>query len=448
MATRKKVLIIGMGVSGRAAAEFLIKQNLSVVGVDSRAEDLASQETFAELEKKGVFVFSDKEPLNISSFDEIVLSPGINPMHPLLARAKELNIPVIGEAELAFRHLGSRRALAITGTNGKTTVTLLVEHILNSSGFKARALGNVGVPLTESLQELEPAEIVVAELSSYQLETMNARVFDAAVILNITPDHLDRYRSMEEYAKAKSRLQHCVKTDGSFYVFSDIVKPFGHLLEAHFTTFGDTLTSQYWTDGHNVKEEGCLSFSLPQGKSPMPRHDSLNALACWLLCKQVGVTSEQFISALSTFHKPPHRIELVRTLDGVSYYDDSKGTNIDAVIQAVSSMPSSVYLIAGGVDKGSSYLPWREAFEGRVKEIFVLGQAAEKIRQELGSFFKVTRVISLPQAVRFAADKAAEGDSVLLSPGCSSFDMFRDYAHRGEEFQKSVNQLEERSKKI
>lgn len=444
---KKKVLIIGMGVSGRAAADFLLKIGSSVVGVDARIEDLAREGVLSALEKKGVYVFSDKEPINISSFDEIVLSPGISPLHPMIQRANELHIPIIGEAELAFRHLGSRRALAITGTNGKTTVTLLVEHILRSSGYKARALGNVGQPLTQFLDELEPAEILVAELSSYQLETMNVKAFDAAIILNVTPDHLDRYASMEEYARAKCRLQYCLKDDAPFYIFSEMIKPFGHLLERHYITFGDALTSQCWTDGHRISEDGAVSLVMHNGHGAMARIDSLNALAAWLLCKTVGVTAEQFVAALATFKKPSHRIELIRQIDGVAFFDDSKGTNIDAVIHAVQAMPSSVYLIAGGVDKGASYLPWRDAFSGRVKEIFVLGQAAEKIRQELGPFFKVTKVSSLSQAVALAAEKAESGDSVLLSPGCSSFDMFRDYAHRGEEFQKCVSQLEVRSKK-
>ncbi|MCX6990856.1 MAG: UDP-N-acetylmuramoyl-L-alanine--D-glutamate ligase [Chlamydiae bacterium] len=444
----KKLLVIGMGVSGRASAELLLARGSTVIGVDTNAEALASLQEIQSLEGRGVFVFSDKEPIDISSFDEIVISPGIPSTHPMIEQARRCNIPVIGEAELAFRQLKEHRAVAITGTNGKTTVTLLIEHVLNSSGYKARALGNIGSALSKFLQLLEPGEIIVAELSSYQLETMTTRVFDAAVLLNITPDHLDRYDSMDQYAAAKCRLQGCLKTAAPFFVFSQAAKDFGHLISDHFTTFGEDLSSNFWTDGHVVKESESVEFFFPKEFDSSFKHDSLNALAAWALCKTLGVTKEQFCQALVTFKKPAHRIEFVGLIDGVAYYDDSKGTNIDATLQAVAAMKGPVFLIAGGVDKGSSYLAWKEPFHNKVKEVFVLGQAAEKIRKELGPFFKVTSVGSLSQAIDLAASSALAGDVVLLSPGCSSLDMFRDYAHRGEEFQKCVNKLEERSKNL
>ena len=171
------------------------------------------------------------------------------------------------------------------------------------------------------------------------------------------------------------------------------------------------------------------------------KHDCENAVAAWVICSRLGVSSEAFSRGLETFRKPPHRIEWVREIGGVSYYDDSKGTNIDAVIQAVETMPSKVILIAGGVDKGFSYLPWKEFFGGKVKQIMAIGQAAEKMYQELHPYFAITRVDSFEKAVALAAVVAQKGDCVLLSPGCSSFDQFRDYAHRGEEFQKLVAEL-------
>lgn len=445
---KKKVLIIGMGVSGRASAQLLLTRGVELIGVDANAEALAALKEIQDLERSGVYVFSDKEPIDISSFDEIIISPGIPAYHPMVEQAKKCNIPVLGEAELAFRQLRDHRAVAITGTNGKTTVTLLVEHVLKESGYKARALGNIGSALSTFLNLLEPGEIIVAELSSYQIETLTARVFDAAIILNITPDHLDRYDSMDQYALAKCKLQGCLKPSAPFFVFTQTAKDYGHLLTDHFTTFGEDLTANLWTDGRIVKESEDLEFFFPKEYEMLGKHDSLNALAAWALCKSLGVTKEQFCTALKSFKKPAHRIEFVTSIEGVSYYDDSKGTNIDAVIQAVNAMKGPVVLIAGGVDKGSSYLPWKDSFQGKVKEIVVLGQAAEKIRQELGPFFKVTNVSTLSEAVDMAASCALSGDVVLLSPGCSSYDMFRDYAHRGEEFQKCVNHLEERSRKL
>lgn len=443
-----KVLIIGMGLSGRGAAELLLKRGCEVIGVDSKAEEISSSYEIQDLEKRGVFVFSDKEPIDISKFDEIILSPGISQKHPMVQKALSLRIPVIGESELTFRHLGNQRSVAITGTNGKTTVTLLVTHILNQSGLKARALGNVGVPFSQVAHQLEPDEIIVAELSSFQLETLSIKAFDAAVILNITPDHLDRYESLEEYAMAKSRLQNCLKPSAPFYVFSQTAKEYAHLFTEEFISFGEDLSCQLWTDGRFVKDGDDLRFTLPSETVFCAKHDFFNVLAAWGLCKQFGVTQDQFCLALLTFKKPSHRLEFVANIDGVFYYDDSKGTNVDAVIQSVGAMQGPVILIAGGVDKGHSYCVWNDVFKGKVKELFVLGQAAEKIRKELGPFFKVTVVNSLSEAVDKASCIAIDGDTVLLSPGCSSFDMFRDYAHRGREFQKCVNQLEERSKKI
>ncbi len=442
---KKKALILGMGKSGRASASFLVTRGYEVIGLDENIERLSSMQEIRDLEKIGVYVFSSKDPVNISSFDEIIISPGIPSNDPLLIEAKSCHIPILGEVELAFRNIRNHRCVGITGTNGKTTVTLLVTHILNQCGYKARSLGNIGNPITENVDSLEPGEIVVAELSSYQLETLTAKVFDAAVLLNVTPDHLDRYKNMEEYAGAKCRLQDCLKDQAPFFVFNEASKEFGHLLSKHYTTFGDDISSQYWSNGEMVKEFDHFEFFLPSQYHQMPRHDIMNILSAWCLCKTLGIEANAFLSAIQTFTKPLHRLEFVKSIHGVEFYDDSKGTNIDSVIQAVKAMKGPVYLIAGGVDKGVSYTTWKDPFTRRVKEIIALGMAAEKIYKELGSFFKVTIVNSMEEAVLKAASSAVSGEKVLLSPGCSSFDMFRDYAHRGIEFQRCVNQLEERN---
>jgi len=332
---------------------------------------------------------------------------------------------VIGEAELALRSL-SQRAVAITGTNGKTTVTLLVEHILKTAGIKARSLGNIGEPLAAYAMQPDPEEVLVVELSSYQIETLTARAFDAAVILNISPDHLDRYSNMEGYAKAKCDLQKCLREEGALFVHHRVAEEFGYLLSEPYSIF-DATSKTGWT--------------WPQSCAKWGDHDKENALAAWALCCTYGVSYTQFQNALDTFQKPPHRIEFVCEIDGVCYYDDSKGTNLDAVIQAVRAMPGPVLLIAGGVDKGASYLPWKGNLKGKIKRILVLGQAAEKIDSELGLYFEVEHVDSLLIAVEKAKCHAVKGDVVLLSPGCSSYDMFENYAHRGQEFQRCVRNL-------
>ncbi|MBS0649774.1 MAG: UDP-N-acetylmuramoyl-L-alanine--D-glutamate ligase [Verrucomicrobia bacterium] len=417
----QRALVLGLGVSGKAAVELLLAQGYQVSGAD----DKAGPEQLKDLISRGMYLQSNLEAIDWSQINLFVVSPGISPQHPLYRAALLHQIEIIGEAELSFRNL-SQPAVAITGTNGKTTVTLLVEHILNASGVKAKALGNVGSPLSVYALNPDPGCVIVAELSSYQLETMTTPVFDAAVILNITPDHLDRYSSMEEYARAKCRLQNLLKPSSPFFVSKQVACQFAPLLKPGHIVY---------TQSESVEE------ILPPEYRELGEHDIENAMAAWVLCKPFKITAEQFRNGLNTFTKPHHRIEFVATIDGVHFFDDSKGTNIDAVIRAVQTMKGPVILIAGGVDKGSSYLAWKEVFRGKVKRIIAIGQAAPKIFQELNPFFEMEIVDSLSAAVKASAGHAVKGDHVLLSPGCSSFDMFRDYAHRGEEFQRTVLSL-------
>lgn len=409
------VLILGLGSSGLSAAEFLRKRGVRVLGSDRDPKRVE------EFQAKGFSGFLESASFDFPDIEYVVASPGVSPKTALYSRARELGIPIIGEAELALREL-QQPCVAITGTNGKTTVTLLVTHVLNSSGKRARALGNVGAPLTGHTPS---DEIVVAEMSSYQIDTMQTAVFDVGVILNITPDHLDRYGSMQAYAASKCRLEKYMKRGAPLFVSAAVASEFGEL----------------FASAPLVIEE--LELPLCEGK---PEYEKQNILAAWAICRHFGISQEMFADAFSTFKKPAHRIEFIKEIDGVYYYDDSKGTNIDAVIQAVKGMTTRVVLIAGGLDKGSSYLPWLPVFEGKVKRIIALGAAAPKIAEELGASFAVERVCSMEEAVQRAAEVSEEGEAVLLSPGCSSYDMFRDYAHRGEEFQRCVHQVQERKK--
>lgn len=408
-----KTLVIGLGKSGLAAYELLLREGDEVVGVDDNA---ALIEKLA-LEGKKVELNPD-----LQRFDRVILSPGIPPTNRFYQQAQSLGIEIIGEAELALSRLNQPCA-AITGTNGKTTVTLLCEHILKASGRKARALGNVGTPLTSYLLEADRQDIIIVELSSFQLETMKTAVFDVGIILNITPDHLDRYTSMEEYALAKCRLQDLIKPAGGFWVHESVQRDFTPLLKPNYQTYG---------------LESMIETILPNRYRDLGRHEKENVLAAWMICKTFGVDEATFLAAVETFKKPAHRIEFVATLNGVDYFDDSKGTNIDATIKAVEAMTGKIVLIAGGVDKGSSYAPWRKVFAGKVKKVLAIGQAAAKIARELEPEIEVEIVPTLQEAVQRAREKAEAGEAVLLSPGCSSYDMFRDYAHRGDEFKKFV----------
>ncbi len=359
-----------------------------------------------------------------------------------MPRQSGRKVAVTGEAEIALPHF-KKPLVAVTGTNGKTTVALLVEHILNASGIKSKALGNVGSALCKHLIEPGDEEAFVVELSSYQMETLRTPVFRAAVLLNITPDHLDRYASMEEYAAAKCRLQDLMLPGAEFFVQDRAASEYGHLLtKLNYQRFNpDAIVAV--DQVHKI--ESILSFLDKTLQEPIGRHDRENAIAAWVLCRPFSISMEQFCRALLTFQKPPHRIEFVKKIGGVSYFDDSKGTNLDAVLQAVTVMKGPVILIAGGVDKGASYLLWKDRLQGKVKQIIAIGEAAGQIYKELHPHFTIKLADSLSSAVDAAAACAESGDSVLLSPGCSSFDMFRDYAHRGEEFQRIVQTLEGRS---
>jgi UDP-N-acetylmuramoylalanine--D-glutamate ligase len=286
------------------------------------------------------------------------------------------------------------------------------------------------------------AEVFVVELSSFQLETLQAPFLDSAVLLNITPDHLDRYSSMEDYACAKLRIADLIKAHGKFFVENECFKQFSHLFKTnHLHRYGYTTQCDLYCDTKEVSLYGKLAFELPIELRGRISHDVENMMASFALCSEMGVSTEAFLAALKTFKKPAHRIEFIRDLSGVRFYDDSKGTNIDAVVRAVDYVEGQIILIVGGVDKGAPYTPWIDAFGTKVKSICAIGQSAEKIYSELNPYISVEKFTSLEDAVVHAASIAREGDAVLLSPGCSSFDMFKDYAHRGEEFQRIVNAL-------
>lgn len=436
----KRILVIGMGLSGRSAAQFLMTHGAQVTGVDRDEKLLKTHPEIHTLIAKGLTVQLDNELSSCNHFDLVVLSPGVPPSNPLVQNAHQLKLPIIGEIELGCRSV-KNPIIGITGTNGKTTVTLLVTHVLNHCGYPARALGNVGTPFTQELLTLSPDIEIVLELSSYQIETLYQPVLDVGLILNITPDHLDRYGTMEAYAAAKCQLEQCIKPDGYLYVEESTWETYQHLLDSdRIRLYGYSPNSYLFTDLHSVFREGKREFDLPPELKNKKSHDLENLLAAFAVCSEKGIAGEAFLSALKTFKKPSHRIEFVSEIKGVRYYDDSKGTNLDAVIRAVQSLEGSIILIAGGVDKGSPYTPWIEVFRNKVKSICAIGQAAVKMREQLDPHIPVMIFGSLQEAVHQAAHLAVTGDVVLLSPGCSSFDMFKDYAHRGEEFKRIVGE--------
>lgn len=439
---KKNALIIGFGLSGRSAASLLLAKGWQVTATDKNAEQLKQNADAKALIDAGVRLIDENTSLEMNVFDSAIISPGVPASNPVAKQVKALNKEMIGEVELAFRFI-DQPVIGITGTNGKTTVTLLVTHILNHARIKAYALGNVGVPLAKELTTLPSDAILVVELSSFQIETLKRPSLNCGVLLNITPDHLDRYDSMEDYAKAKIALRNCLKPDGKFFVEEAAYKEFSALFgEGSVELYGYSPQSSVYSDGKSIYAYGKRLADLPAGLKKGKSHDLENFLAAFALCMTFDVSPELIVSAYESFRKPHHRIEFVRTVNGIHFYDDSKGTNIDAVLRAVEHMQGKIVLIAGGVDKGAAYTPWIGPFQNKVKTVFAIGQAAPKIQSDLKGKIAVTLCRDLQEAVDQAFAASIPGDNVLLSPGCSSFDMFKDYVHRGEMFQKHVNQLE------
>ena len=437
----KKVLILGLGVSGRAAAAFLLRRGASVSGIDQNKSSLEHHDEIKELHAKGLQLLWNPALLNFKAWDEMIVSPGVPNTNPFYEGAILAGLTILGETELGFSAL-NQPCIGITGSNGKTTATLLIEHVLNSVGKKAKAVGNIGTPLTSVVDSANPEEILVVELSSWQLETLKSRKLDAAVLLNITPNHLDRHGTLEKYAEAKINMGNCLKTDKKLIVGAHVYEQFKPLLEGFsLYTYGYSPTSNFYCDKQSVFKDEKLEFILPSLYRDRVTHDVENMMAAYAALCEMGVTAENFLQAFNTFKKPPHRIEFVKKIKNVAYYNDSKGTSLDAVAKAVKSLQGDSILIAGGRHKGASYCPWINDFEGHVRFICAIGEAATLIKSELGHFVPVEIFDSLESAVIHASKMARDGENVLLSPGCSSYDMFKDYAHRGEEFKRIVYAL-------
>lgn len=411
-------LVLGCGVSGKAAALFLRELSSQVGGKVTIAEQslpYVTQES-ANWQREGVSLLHESALPPLSSFSLVVTSPGLPENHAVQCAAKQLGLTVMGEMELALRFLHGR-AIGITGTNGKTSVTSLTQHVLQRAGLACHAVGNIGLPVTQALLNLGPkasTELFIIEMSSFQLEGLNIPALEQGALLNLTPNHLNRHGDMESYAKAKCAIAACLQPHGLLHVHPETLQHYKHLLP---------------NNSH---------------LSPLKLHDNPyieNLASSFALCERYGVDATRFQHYAASWQPPAHRMAFVRDKEGVRYYNDSKASNLVAVEKAVKCMPGPVLLLAGGVHKGASYRPWIEAFKGKVRHLFLFGQAALQIEAELGMFFPVTQTPSLQAAVHAAAGMARSGEVVLLSPGCSSYDSFRDYTHRGESFEKWVREL-------
>jgi UDP-N-acetylmuramoylalanine--D-glutamate ligase len=439
----KKVLVIGLARTGRECARFLTRQGAKVSISDLRSANELSQEMAALADLPLSYRLGGEDKTWLDGMDYLVPSPGV-PMDNLLLREAVLRrIPVLSEIELAFRYCGAP-LLAITGTNGKSTTTTLIGNMLESDGKKIFLGGNLGAPFIGAV--IDSWDWGVVEVSSFQLEWVEQFRPRIALLLNITEDHLDRYATFADYCRAKERIFAAQQSsDVAILNRGDpLVWELRERLAARLVSFGfdevvqgvfATLSEVIWRDGA-IEERFSLSKAKIQGV-----HNVENIMAAIAAAKCAGVSRRAIQSALEEFPGLEHRLEFVRDKDGVRYYNDSKGTNVGAVVKSLASFSGPVILLAGGVDKGGDYEPLSGGIKNQVRRLVLFGAAKQTIAAALGRLTTTVLVDDLAAAVRDAAAHAQPGDVVLLSPACSSFDQFRNYAERGKTFKNLVQAL-------
>lgn len=448
---RQKILIIGMAKSGMAAAKALVQLGAQVVIADQKpAAEI--KENMEQLQSLGVTVHPGGYPaITKDNFDLVVTSPGVPAKAEPLQRALAQDIPIWSEIELASR-LAQGTLVAITGTNGKTTTTALVGHIFQNSGRKVVVGGNIGQPLVERALETTQEHVLVAEVSSFQLEWVHEFHPRVAVITNITPDHLDRHGTLENYAQTKARIfAQQGREDYTILNYDDpLLRSLAEKCPGQVIFFSrrHSLEKGIICENHQIalKIKGQVFPVCPVEELLIPgTHNLENAMAAVGAGWALGLTPQELRRTLRTFPGVPHRLEKVAEIQGVTYINDSKGTNPDAAIKALEAFQAPIVLIAGGSWKGTDFGPLALEIKKRVKHLVVLGQTAEEIKravQKVG-FTAVTHVATLKEAVLQAKKIAQPGDVILLSPACASFDMFQSFEHRGEVFKEIVRNLQQ-----
>ena len=446
----KKVLVVGLGKSGLAAALFLRKRGAQVTVSDMRSAAALAKEIPALLEH-GVMVESGGHGLlTFRRQDLIVVSPGVPLDTPELVQVKAFGLPVIGDLELASQYLKGN-ILAITGSNGKTTTTALTGEILAGAGFETQVGGNIGVPVVELVDKSTADAWSVLEVSSFQLESTEQFHPRIAVILNITPDHLDRHGSLENYAMAKERI-FLNQTETDFLVLNAdnpraAEAAAGTKSQVYWFSRNAPVTQGTWVeggrivfrppgvDGSHASIEPMVSLSAIHLKGT---HNVENVLAAVCAAHLAGAPANVIARAIEGFRAVEHRLEYVATANGVEYYNDSKATNVDAAAKAIEAFPGCIHLILGGKDKNSNYADLSDLLRKRVKAVYTIGSAAPKIESQIRGMVPIFPCETLEKAVAAARKAAHPNDVVLLSPACSSFDQFENYEHRGQVFKQLV----------
>ncbi|MBI3877638.1 MAG: UDP-N-acetylmuramoyl-L-alanine--D-glutamate ligase [Verrucomicrobia bacterium] len=448
----KSVLVLGLGTSGRAACRLALALGARVTAVDS-AETPALRKETDQLTAQGVRVELGAKAPPPGHFDLAVLSPGVPPSVRLVTEIRSRGVPVISELELGCQHTVCLN-IGVTGTNGKTTTTELIEQMLTHCHRRTLAAGNIGTPVCDVVERTRELDFLTLEVSSFQLEAIQFFRPSVAVLLNITPDHLDRYTSMADYARAKARIFENQQPFDWAIVQSEALaqlRSLGCKVPSKTITFSaNNRRADIWLDrGLFISRvegwEGPL-LDLEKTKLRGP-HNAENLMAALAIGRVLRLPLDQVVEALCDFSPAPHRCELVAEIGGVKFINDSKATNLDAVAKALQSVPAAqpgeanVWLISGGRDKGFDFHDIGPLLAQRVKQAFLLGETREKLRAAWSLFTPCVVVDSLIEAIHGAAQKAVAGDVVLLSPACSSFDQFQNYQHRGEVFRQTVEAL-------
>ena len=446
----KKVLVFGSGKSGIGASDLLAKVGAFPVIYDGNAETDKDAVVHKTDGTYSVTVYAGELPKEVQdSLDLVVLSPGVPTDLPLVKSFYEQGLPVWGEVELAYR-VGDGEVLAITGTNGKTTTTALLGKIMQDARESVFVVGNIGTPYTSKALEMKPNSVTVAEISSFQLETIDEFAPKVSAILNITEDHLNRHHTMEEYIRVKELITENQGTEDVCVLNyeDEVLREFGKHLTPRVVYFssGRKLDEGIYLDGNKIilkDGEKEIEVVKTENLKLLGKHNFENVMAAVAMAYYDGVSMDSIRKSICEFTAVAHRIEYVTEKNGVVYYNDSKGTNPDAAIKGIQAMNRPTLLIGGGYDKGSSYDEWLNAFDGKVRYLVLIGQTREKIKEaaEKHGFHDIILCEDLKEAVKVCEEKAQPGDAVLLSPACASWGQFDNYEQRGDMFKEYVRNL-------
>ena len=451
--TNKKVLVVGTGKSGVAAVRLLNKSGAEVIVLEGNTS-FSTEEIISRFPKDAEFdlIIGELPEQKMNNIDFVILSPGVPTDLPFVVKLQEKNIPVWGEIELAYL-CGAGKLFAITGTNGKTTTTALTGEIMKTYFKDVYVVGNIGYPYTEYAAKMTEKSVTVAEVSSFQLETINKFHPQISAILNITPDHLNRHHTMECYVEAKARIAKNQNKDEICVLNyeDEYLKKIAKDIPAKIFWFSSEheLKEGIWLHGEKImycdgEEQEPVMVCTIHDMKLLGKHNYENVMAAVAIAMHAGVPIDCIRKAVKEFNAVEHRIEYVREVNGVKYYNDSKGTNPDAAIKAVEAMVRPTIVIGGGYDKDSSYDEWIASFGDKVKALVLLGQTKDKIAAaaKKAGFANIIMTESLEEAVKVSSEQAKSGDAVLLSPACASWGMFKNFEERGDLFKQYVNSLE------